>query len=154
MSVLLAVLAGAVVGHAPFGWWQATGGPSVYYLGTRTPVPGVVYIDDSAPCGPGEAFPMNTISAPRGSVPCERLWVGYWRSRASVVWAAAAGAVRFRGADVTLREWYPAYGAPRTVACGWRGYIVQRYLTGSPFAGFGRLWRSAQRCRPLVLGWL
>lgn len=139
-------------------WWYAAGGPTVYSLSTHQPVAGYAYIDDTTPCGPYEPYPMNTISAPYGSVGCEQEWIWYYRPRARVVWAAAAGKVYFRGADATLLEWYPAYGRSGTVPCGFAGYIVQRYFNGHgvgrKYAGFTALWRSAVRCASTrVLSW-
>jgi hypothetical protein len=136
-------------------WFVAHGGPTVYTLRGR-PVPGFAFVDDTTPCGPGEPAPMNRLTAPVGSPACEQQWVLYDRRTARVVWAAAAGGEHFRGANATLREWYPAYGASSTtVRCGWGGYIVQRYLGGRAYPGFRRLWSSATRCAGTwVVAWL
>lgn len=138
-------------------WWYANGGPAVYDAGTGQVVPGYVYVDDTTPCGPGEPYPMNTITAPNGSAACEQNWVAYYRPQATVLWAASTGA-HFRQSNATLLEWYPCYGRPLRVPLGYGGYILQRYFNcqgiGLQYARFPRLWRSAERGRGLkVMAW-
>jgi len=160
VATVPAGLAGYVVGcsHVTAAgcrgfWWYAAGGPTVYSVRTRQPIPGYAYVDDTTPCGPGEPYPMDTLNAPDGSPDCEQAWVWNDRARDRTIYAAAAGSSTFNAAT-TLREWY----ARRSVPCGAGGYILRRYYTpgagiGPQAPNFARQWRSAQRCRPRVLAW-
>jgi len=133
-------------GHCVGFWWYAHGGPDVYNYTTGQVIPDYAYIDDTTPCNTNEPPPMNTVTAPVGSVPCEQLWVIYYHARYSTVWAASAGKARFSNA-IALQEWYPHFGRPLTVKCGFPGYIVQRYFgSHKQYSKFNHLWRSAARC--------
>jgi hypothetical protein len=143
-------------------WWFAHGGPEVYDASNGAKLSGYIYVDDTTPCNPSEAYPMNQINAPDGSPQCVQSWVTYFRGQnpTAVIYAALAPgtsvSTRIRDANATLIEWYPASasGQPKTATCGANGYILQRYYVGgsvstvssTQWSGFPTLWTSAENC--------